>query len=202
MKTRVVIDVEDLPHHAYGPRMTTWWGTLAFIALEGTGLALASAAYLYIAWLNPTWPLSAPPPDLFWSTCFTLLLLVSLLPNAFASRVARTEDKRKGQIFAVVMSLVGVAACVLRGFEFTALHVRWDENAYGSLLWFLLGLHTTHLVTDVMETLVLTALLFTRHAKGKRFSDLEDNSLFWNFVVAAWVPLYALLYWFPRVWGN
>jgi cytochrome c oxidase subunit III len=202
MKSRIIQDVEHLPHHAYGHRMTTWWGTLAFIALEGTGLAIAAAAYLYIAWLNPQWPLSAAPPDLFWSTSFTLLLVISVLPNAFAGRVARSEDKRKGQIFAVIMSIIGLAACVLRGYEFTTLNVRWDDNAYGSLLWFVLGLHTTHLVSDVVDTLVLTALMFSKHARGKRFSDIEDNAMFWNFVVAAWLPIYALLYWFPRLWGQ
>jgi cytochrome c oxidase subunit 3 len=202
MKSRIILDAEDLPHHAYGHRMTTWWGTLAFIALEGTGLAMAGAAYLYIAWLNPDWPLSAAPPDLFWSTSLTLLLLLSAIPNAFGRSIARSENKGHGQIFLVLMSVIGIVACVLRGYEFTTLNVRWDDNAYGSLLWFMLGLHTTHLATDVVETLVLTALMFTKHAKGKRFSDVEDNATFWNFVVAAWVPIYALLYWFPRIWGQ
>jgi cytochrome c oxidase subunit 3 len=202
MKSRIIQDVQSLPHHGYGPRMTTWWGTLAFIALEGTGLAIALAAYLYIAWLNPDWPLGAAPPDLFWSTSFTLLLVASAIPNAFAGRIARSEDKRKAQLFSVLMTIIGIGACVLRGFEFTTLNVRWDDNAYGSLLWFVLGLHTTHLLCDVMDTIVLTALMFSKHAKGKRFSDIEDNGMFWNFVVAAWLPIYALLYWFPRVWGQ
>ena len=35
-------------------------------------------------------------------------------------------------------------------------HVRWDDNAYGSILWLILGLHTTHLITDFADTVVLT----------------------------------------------
>lgn len=31
--------------------MTMWWGTLAFIVLEGTAFALAIASYLYLAGL-------------------------------------------------------------------------------------------------------------------------------------------------------
>jgi hypothetical protein len=79
------------------------------------------------------------------------------------------------------------------------LNTRWDLDAYGSAVWVVLGLHTTHLVTDLVDTLVLTALMFTRHATPRRFSDVSDNAFYWNFVVLAWLPLYLLLYWAPRL---
>ena len=44
-----------------------------------------------------------------------------------------------------------------------------------------------------------SSLMFTRHAKGKRFSDVSDNAFYWYFVVASWVPLYALIYGVPRL---
>ena len=69
---------------------------------------------------------------------------------------------------------------------------------YGSATWLLLGLHATHIITDLGDTLVLTALMFTRHAHGKRLSDVEDNAFYWYFVVATWVPMYVLIYWVPR----
>jgi cytochrome c oxidase subunit III len=46
---------------------------------------------------------------------------------------------------------------------------------------------------------VLTTVMFTRHAKsGRRFSDVSDNAFYWYFVVATWLPLYVLIYWVPR----
>jgi heme/copper-type cytochrome/quinol oxidase subunit 3 len=98
------------------------------------------------------------------------------------------------------MSVLGVIALVIRAFEFPALRVSWDDNAYGSILWAILGLHTTHLLTDLIETAVLTALMFSRHANNaRRYGDLEDNAMYWNFVVAAWVPIYVCIYWIPRL---
>jgi heme/copper-type cytochrome/quinol oxidase subunit 3 len=41
--------------------------------------------------------------------------------------------------------------------------------------------------------------MFTRHGTGKRFSDAEDNAFYWYFVVLSWLPLYAVLYWLPRL---
>ena len=44
---------------------------------------------------------------------------------------------------------------VIRGFEFNSLNVMWYDNAYGSIIWALLLLHTTHIGTDWVDTVVL-----------------------------------------------
>ena len=80
------------------------------------------------------------------------------------------------------------------------LKIGWDSNAYGSIVWTLLGLHTTHIITDLVDTLVLAALMFTRHGDNRRrYGDVQDNAMYWNFVVAAWLPIYACIYWIPRL---
>ena len=44
---------------------------------------------------------------------------------------------------------------VVRVLEFGALNTHWSQNAYGSIVW-LLTLHTMHMVTDIVDTAVLT----------------------------------------------
>jgi heme/copper-type cytochrome/quinol oxidase subunit 3 len=199
MRTRPVQDLAGLPTYGFGHRMTVAWGTLAFITLEGMGFALGAGAYLYLAWLNPEWPLSVRPPDLFWSSMHTVIALASLWPNRLSQRHGDDEDLRRARRDLIIMSLIGLALLANRAMEFSTLHVKWDTNAYGSMIWMLLGLHTVHLATDVIDTMVLTALMFTRHAHGKRFSDVSDNAFYWYFVVASWVPIYVLIYWAPRL---
>jgi cytochrome c oxidase subunit III len=96
------------------------------------------------------------------------------------------------------MSAIGIAMLPIRYFEFAAMHVSWADSAYGSITITILALHTVHLVTDLVDTLVLTALMFTKHAKGRRYVDVAENALYWNFVVVAWLPIYAVLYLVPR----
>jgi cytochrome c oxidase subunit III len=199
MRHRPVQDLSGLPDYAFGPRMTMWWGTLGFCALEGTGFALAAGRYLYLVWLNPQWPLADVPPDLLWSSLLTAVLVASAWPNHLAGAAAKEEDLPRVRLLLVAMSVIGVVILAIRAFEFGTLHVRWDQNAYGSIVWALLGLHTAHILTDVIDTFVLTALMFTRHAHGKRFSDMEDNAFYWNFVILSWLPIYILIYWVPRV---
>jgi len=200
MRHRGVADLSGLPTFGQGSQTPTWWGTLGFMALEGTGFALAVGSYLYLRYLAQDWPLSAPPPNHWPGTIVTLILLASLVPNHLVSRYAKECELLPVRIGLVVMSLLGIAPLVVRWFEFPALNVLWDANAYGSLVWVLLGLHTTHLLTDVVETLVLTVLMFTRHGhSGRRFADVGDNAFYWDFVVLTWIPIYLVIYWLPRL---
>jgi heme/copper-type cytochrome/quinol oxidase subunit 3 len=194
-------DLSDRPSYGFGTRMTTWWGGILLIVMESAALALALGSYLYIALKNPDWPLGAEPPGLLWSSLLTVLMLLSLIPATMVKRAANGEDKRKVQILLVILCTMGVITCVLRGYEFTTLNVAWDDNVYGSLVWFILGLHTTHIVADLIDTFFVTGLMVTGHTSGKRFSAVEDDALFVYFIVAAWIPVYAILYWFPRVWS-
>ena len=197
---RFVGDASGLPDHAFGTRSTTWWGVCGFIAIEGTGFALAFAAYFFLMAQERQWPASAPPPDLLWGTVTTLLLLLSELPNVWVKRAAEAEDLRKVRIGLVVMSLVVLPVFVTRGLEYDHLNVGWDRNAYGSITWALLLLHTLHLLTDWVDTLVLTALMHTHHgAKGRRFVDTSENALYWHFIAISWLLVYAMIYWVPRV---
>ena len=88
---------------------------------------------------------------------------------------------------------------IVRVFEFAHLNVMWDHDAYGSIVWLLLGLHTTHIVTDFLDSGVLTALMFTGPIEEHRFVDVEENAVYWYFVVLAWLPIYGVIYWAPRL---
>jgi len=200
LKQTVVLDLTKLPPHGLGTASLTWWGTLAFMLIEGTGFALSIVVYLYLMSLASQWPLNAPLPDLLPGTALTVSLIVSLVPNIFLARWAREQKLVKVRIGLIIMSLLGVAPLIIRIFEFPAMHIRWDQNAYGSIVWVMLGLHTTHIITDLIDTLVLTCLMYSRHGDNpRRYGDVSDNAMYWNFVVATWLPMYVCLYWVPRL---
>jgi cytochrome c oxidase subunit III len=67
-------------------------------------------------------------------------------------------------------------------------------------VWLLLLLHAAHIGTDWIDTLVLTALMHTRHGdEGRRYVDCAENAMYWRFVWLSWLPLYMMIYWLPRV---
>ncbi|ANM13221.1 MULTISPECIES: cytochrome c oxidase subunit 3 [unclassified Rhizobium] len=200
MKERMALDLSHLPLHGMGSASLTFWGTSAFMLIEGTGFALSIAIYFYLMSLAPRWPIEAPPPDLTAGTILTLLLVASVVPNILVSRWAKRKDLRKVRAGLIVMAILGLLPLIPRAFEFPALHVSWDDDAYGSIVWTMLGLHTTHIVTDLVDTVVLACLMFSKHADNtRRYGDVEDNALYWNFVVLTWLPIYGCIYWVPRL---
>jgi cytochrome c oxidase subunit I+III len=197
--TRRQLDVSGLPSYAFGHRSLMWWGTFGLIAIEGTLFALAIGSYLYLRSQSDAWPIGAPPPQLLWGTVNTLILLASTWPNHKAKRAAEACDLVRTRRWLMTGLAFSVAFLVVRGFEFGALHTRWDSNAYGSIVWMLLGLHTVHLLTDTYDTAVLGVLLFTGPMEGQRFADVSENALYWYFVVFSWLPIYAVVYGVPRL---
>lgn len=201
MIPRFVHDVADLPDHAFGRDSILWWGTFGFVLIETMGFALAVASYFYLMREVPAWPPEGiAPPGLLYGSAVTALMLVSALPNHWTKRAAHAYRSRASLLGMGVLLAIGIALLVLRGFEFTTLHVRWDTNAYGSIVWVLLGLHTLHLGTDVVDTAVLLALMLNpKHRQPRRFTDVSENADYWYFVVLAWLPIYALIYLLPRL---
>jgi cytochrome c oxidase subunit I+III len=195
---RKALDVSQLPKYAFGHKGLIWWGTTGFMVIEGSMLGMVLVAYFVYRMRVPHWPPSAPDPDLLLGTINTGILLASVLPNMLAKKAAEALDVRRVRLLMPIMLAFGIAFLVVRAFEFTQMETLWDSSAYGSIVWFILGLHTTHLLTDVGDTAVLTALVYTSHVEPKRMVDVSENALFWDFVVAIWIPVYLTVYFGPR----
>ncbi|HEY7807526.1 MAG TPA: cytochrome c oxidase subunit 3 [Croceibacterium sp.] len=194
-------DLAHLPTHGFGHRSLTWWGIIGFMLIEGGFFALTIAAYFYLMSQEHSWP-PPPfrPPNLIAGTLFTLVILLSELPNTVIKRAAEQGRLREVRKLMLVMVGIGLVLLVIRGFEFNSLNVLWYDNAYGSIVWALLVLHTTHILTDWGDTVVLGGLMHTRHGiEARRFIDVSENSLYWRFVWLAWLPIYFLIYWLPRL---
>jgi cytochrome c oxidase subunit III len=199
MSARSTIDVSRLPTYAFSHRSLMWWATVGMIAIEGTVFAIAIVAYFYLRGLSDAWPPSSAPPDLLYGTLNTAILLVSGIPNHLAARSAEREDLPRVRLWMVICLVSGVAFQLVRALEFTTLNTHWTQNAYGSIVFALLVLHTTHMVTDFIDTAVLTVLMFTGPLHGRRFVDVNENADYWWFVVAAWLPIYFTIYLVPRL---
>jgi heme/copper-type cytochrome/quinol oxidase subunit 3 len=76
---------------------------------------------------------------------------------------------------------------------------KWYENAYGSCVWFLLGMHYLHLLTLTAEVVFLTIWVFLRPFDEKHRVDITVLAVYWYWVAGIWIPLYAILYFGPRI---
>ena len=177
-----------------------WWSSLCIMIVEGSMFLFALISYFYLQGSEYDWPPGAVRyPGLVFPTINTAILLASIVPNYMLKHAAEKMELQKVRRLMVLMNVVSVAFLTVRALEFTRMNVHWTDNAYGSILWTLLGLHTAHLLTDAFDTLVLTVMMFRPPVEGRRFVDVDENCLYWDFVVASWLPIYFVIYLLPRL---
>ena len=197
--TRNVLDLSSLKHE-FGPKATSWWATVGFMVIEGMTLAVCAGTYLYLTRRFDAWPpLRTPPPDLIIPT-ISFIALVSTIPIAmWISRSARAYDVHATRKALAVGVAASAALLVLRALEFNSLNTRWDNDAYGSIVWLTIGFHTTLLLLDFVESFFIGLVFWIGPVEKKHFSDADDDASYWYFMVGAWIPLYFLLYISPRL---
>lgn len=193
-------DLSTLPDGAMGPTNLVWWGNIGFMLIEGTAFALAIGAYLYVQSRSGSWPPTGDGlPGLLWSGIFTAILCASELPNLWLGRETHRKNASAVRRGTLALAVIGLVLVGIRFVELDHLNVRWDQDAYGSVVWLLMILHTSHLITDLGDTIVQAVWLYTHRIDTDQFSDVEDNSAYWTFVVISWLPIYGLIYWIPRL---
>jgi heme/copper-type cytochrome/quinol oxidase subunit 3 len=198
---RFTDSVAELPTHKFGPSSLTWWGIIGYMIVEGGFFALAFAAYFFLMGHEQGWPPEGrKAPDLLAGTIFTVVILLSEIWNTRIKKAAHERDVAAIRRLMPVIIGIGAVLLIIRGFEFNSLNVRWTDDAYGSIIWALLFLHTTHLITDWGDTIVLWALMMTPLGyEGRRLVDTDENALYWRYVWLLWIPIYLMIYWVPRL---
>src|SRR5215213_622519 len=204
---RKTIDVSELPSTLFDYNEPIWWGNALLLMIETTMFGILVAVYFSV-WMNlsPFPPplvdrfpvIYNPVPDLTVPTINLIVLLVSLIPGILLDLSARKKDEAKVKIFLIITLLFNIAAIVLRFYEFDALYFKWDDNAYGSITWMILGTHLLHLFVLCAEDVFLLSWTLAEGLDEKHALDITVTAVYWYWIVGIWIFLYALVYLAPR----
>jgi heme/copper-type cytochrome/quinol oxidase subunit 3 len=47
--------------------------------------------------------------------------------------------------------------------------------------------------------MVMTAMMYRQPVEGRRFVDVSENAEYWYFVIVTWLPIYFVVYLYPRM---
>lgn len=186
-----------LSDDATGPQTTIWWGIVGLITIEIVVFTTLLTSYFYLGTGEHGWP-PAEPPDLLVPTVNTVVLILSSLAIGIADRGISKGSQRRlrwGLLASIVLAILFLG---LKAYEFSHKPYRWDDHAYGSIVWLVLGLHTLHVFSVLLKSSVMAVLafrgFFTRHS----YVGVQVNGLYWHFVVVIWIPIYVTIYLSPR----
>jgi cytochrome c oxidase subunit 3 len=194
----MTLDVSDLPSVAFGRSNTTWLANVLYMTIEGMMFALMFASYFYLRTRVQQWPPGHLAPELRYGVANAIVFVLSVIPARWVQRVAPSGDRRAIRNGLALLAAFATVAVIIRVLEFTALNCRWSDDAYSSTLWVLIGMHAGHLVTELIETLVILAVAFTPKMEGTRLADAAINSDYWYFVVVTGLLNFLFIYALPR----
>src|SRR4029078_8707438 len=129
----------------------TNWGVCIEIVLFGILIALYFSVRMSISqWLPPrTTPglpvLQNPLPDLAFPTIVLIIFVIGLAPAIYLDLSSRRKDVFGMKLGLVLTLAFNIVLLVCRYYEFDALKFKWNDNAYGSVTWTILGMHMIHL---------------------------------------------------------
>lgn len=203
MKGRPTIDMSDAPIASFGAREPLWWGVVFLIVIEAVAFGLLLATYFYVRGNFEVWPPTDPGDRARWlGAAGCVVLVLGSVAMVFVNRAARRLDLRGTRRPLILATLLSIVFVVLRAYELEALHFDWDDHAYGSVVWMTLGMHTLHGLTGVLENVVFVVLFFRGPVEKKHYLDADLDSLYWHFIVAWGLVLFAIFYFegvlFPR----
>ncbi len=199
MRFKPVIDARKFSPYAVSTEGPLWWGMIGMIAIETAVFAALVVSYFYLKTHNDAWPLGGyDVPKLLLPTINTVVLVVSSFVMHWADKGAAKDDQRQLRVGMAVATSLAAIFLVLKAVEYSQVPYKWDSNAYGSIVWIIIGFHSAHVLILLMKSSIVMTLAFRGFFTPVRRLGVVINGLYWHFVVAAWLPLYFVLYWTPR----
>jgi heme/copper-type cytochrome/quinol oxidase subunit 3 len=207
-----VLDVSSLPDSAFDWRDPVWWGNTLLMTIETVTIALMIAAYFYIRRNYTTFPPPKvdvfPPiydtaPKLTAGTINLVLMCVSCVVMYMTDVRARRLDRKGVMAGLIVMILVGAICVWLRWYEFQNLYFWWNDNAFASCEWIILGTHLTYLLATAVEFVLLFAWAATHEELDSHHAlDVTLIGGYWYWTAGTMLVVWSVIYLGPRVMGG
>ena len=194
------LDVRSLTTRPTGSRAPEWWGIVALVVIEGVVFTGAIVSYFHLRLRNAQWP---PPgidsPELLLPTLNTALLIATAIPVLLSVRAFRAGRDRPARVLLPLAMAMLAAFVGLKVWEYG--HKPWGAttHAYGSIVLLMTGLHLAHVSAVILKTVVIHSHVRSRRIEPDRPAPLEANAVYWYFVIAIWLPMYATIYLSPHL---
>lgn len=203
----VSLDVSRLPTTIFDSHSALWWGNALLLAIETAMFGILVAIYFSVMMNTEPFP---PPrvermpvlyrsfPDLTLPIIGLIVILASMIPGAFLDRAARQKQVGLIKILLPVTLTLNIVAIIIRYYEFDSLLFKWEDNAYGSITWMILGMHLFHLIVLACEDIFLLIWTYVKGVDDKHLLDLTVLAVYWYWVVGIWLALFGIVYLVPR----
>ena len=171
-------------------------GMFGLIAAEAAIFTIFVVAYLFYVGKSLTGPL--PKDVLSVPIFYTICLLSSSLTIHLAAKSLRRGSVRGFGILWFATIALGAAFLYGTATEWHRLiyqeGLTISTNLFGTTYYSLVGLHGFHVVVGLVGLSIVMALMLLGNVRSDHADRVEVLSLYWHFVDAVWVVVFAVVY--------
>jgi cytochrome c oxidase subunit III len=185
-------------------RSPGWWGMVLLVATEAMFFTILLTSYWYLRFRHgPVWPPDGiKKPDLLLVAIMTPILLLSSAPMHWAER-----GIKKGRVWQLRLGLLltfalGATFLTLQSIEYLMKVKEFTPrtDVYGTLFFTITGFHGFHVFAGLVMNLWLQYYAWRGRFDAERYLPVEVVTLYWHFVDAVWIFIFATIYLSPHLW--
>jgi heme/copper-type cytochrome/quinol oxidase subunit 3 len=169
-----------------------------FMVAESMFFAGLIGAYIVFRVSTPIWPPSALPRlpiGITWVN--TLVLMASAWAMLTALRASKVEEQDRLRRGLVGTAALGALFVAIQGSEWVRLvgyGLTLSSGTYGGTFYVLIGAHAAHVLGALLWVLVVAARAYRGAYSARSASGVEICAMYWFYVCALWLVLFALVY--------
>ena len=188
-----------LPINPAERRNPGWWAMVLIIVTEAMLFAYLLFGYFYLGSMSKTpWPPSGPP-ELKLVVPNTIILLMSSGTMWWAESGIRAGSQGRLRIGMLITLLLGAVFLAVQGVEYSRKEFTPQSNAYGSLFFTITGFHGAHVFVGLLFNAVVQLRAWLGHFTAERHLAVSNAAMYWHFVDAVWLVVFASLYVAPQL---
>lgn len=127
----------------------------------------------------------------------TLILLTSSFTCGLAFLAVRQKNVRQLIIWLAITYILGVSFLTIELSEFSSLVAdghSWQQSAFLSAFFTLVGTHGLHITVGLIWLLVLVVVLARRGLTSKLARQFALFTMFWHFLDLVWIFIFTVVY--------
>ncbi|MDQ3092524.1 MAG: cytochrome c oxidase subunit 3 [Actinomycetota bacterium] len=170
-------------------------GMLLFIISEVMVFGAFFTAYFFIRVVQGAeWPAAGTELPVAVAGVNTAILLSSSLTLHWALVSIKNDDRNGFRAGILLTTLLGATFLFVQINEYIHVGFAPQDHAQGTIFYGLTGLHGAHVAIGLLLLLSVTIRAFRGHYSAKAHAGVEIPGIYWHFVDAMWIVVYATIY--------
>lgn len=169
-------------------------GTVVFLASEVMFFGSLFGAYFTVRAASDAWPPPGLELDVPRAAVATAVLLLSSLTMHAAVRALDTGRDAAARRLLLVTLLLGAAFLGNQAGEWRAAGFGPASHAFGAAFFVITGFHGLHVLGGLAAIAVLLGRAYRFTPDASDLPGAESLTLYWHFVDAVWLAVFATLF--------